>query len=52
MGGLGKKCPKQEEITATRETKVVLGKALEEVTLALQQFTAKIHLIRPVVFMF
>lgn len=42
----------QEAIAAKGETKVVMRRAIEEVTLALQKLIAKIYLIRPLVFLF
>lgn len=42
----------QEAITADRETKVDIRTNIEEETLTLQKRTAKIHLIRTVVFIF
>lgn len=43
--------PEQEAIIA-KETEVVMRKAIEEETLALQKLSAKRHLIRPLVFIF
>ena len=43
--------PEQEAIIA-KETEVVMRKAIEEETLALQKLSAKRHLIRQLVFIF